>query len=106
MDHVYPQSQSGYRGGRSTIDGIFTLRQLMEKSREQQTSLHNIAFVDFTKAFDSINREMLYLILRKIGCPEKFVAIVKALHTDMKARLLINGELTDKIEYNSGVKQG
>ena len=33
---IYAQSQSGYRSGRSTIDGIFTLRQLMEKSREQQ----------------------------------------------------------------------
>ena len=36
VEFMYPQSQSGYRNGRSTIDGIFTLRQLMEKTREQR----------------------------------------------------------------------
>ena len=44
-EFIYPESQSGYRNGRSTIDGIFTLRQLMEKTREQRRSLY-IAFVD------------------------------------------------------------
>ena len=48
-ENIYPQSQSGYRRSRSTIDGIFTLRQLMEKSREQRRNLY-IAFVNFTKA--------------------------------------------------------
>ena len=55
---IYVQSQSGYRSGRSTIDGIFTLRQLMEKSREQRRNMY-IAFVDFTKAFDTVNREFM-----------------------------------------------
>ena len=50
-EHIYPQSQSGYGNGRSTIDGIFTLRQLVEKTREQRRCLY-IAFVDFVKAFD------------------------------------------------------
>ena len=53
-EFIYPQSQSGYRHERSTIDRIFTLRQLMEKTREQRRSLY-IAFVDFTKAFDTVD---------------------------------------------------
>ena len=59
---IYPQSQSGYRYGRSTIHGIFTLRQLVEKTREQCRSLY-IAFVDFTKVFDTVNRDLLFIIL-------------------------------------------
>ena len=56
---VYPESQQGYRTGRGTIDGIFTVRQLMEKSREQHRNLY-IAFIDFTKAFDTVNRKLLF----------------------------------------------
>ena len=104
-EKIYPESQSGYRSNRSTIDGIFTLRQIMEKCREQRCNLH-IAFIDFTKAFDCVNRELLYAILQKLGCPEKFVRIIKKLYSDVHARLLINGELSDSINYNSGVKQG
>lgn len=104
-DKMYPQSQSGYRDGRSTIDGIFTLRQLMEKAREQRRNMY-IVFVDFTKAFDTVNRSLLFQILEKLGCPPKFVRVIKKLYTNVHARLIVNGELTEPIEYNSGVKQG
>ena len=65
-DKFYPQSRSGYRENRSTIDGIFTLRQLMEKTIEQRQNLYMV-FVDFTKAFDTVNREFLFKILGKLG---------------------------------------
>ena len=62
----YAQTQSGYLSGRSTIDGIYTLRQLMEKSREQRRNMY-IAFVDFTKAFNTVNRDSLYGILGRLN---------------------------------------
>ena len=105
VEFMYPQSQSGYRNGRSTINGIFTLRQLMEKAREQRRCLYK-AFVDFVKAFDTVNRELLFIILRKLGCPPKFIRIIKKLYTDIHARLIVDGELTQSLEYNSEVKQG
>jgi hypothetical protein len=105
VENIYPESQSGYRNGRGTIDGIFTVRQLMEKSREQQQDLY-IAFVDFTKAFDTVNRDLLFKILGKIGCPQKFVRMIELLYTNVKARLIIDGELSNLFDYNSGVKQG
>lgn len=77
----------------------------MEKSREQWRNLY-IAFVDFTKAFDTVNRELLFNILGKLGCPAKFIRIIKKLYTNVQARLIIDGELTKAFEYNSGVKQG
>ena len=67
-ERIYAESQSGYRKGRSTIDGIFTSRQVLEKSREHQKDLH-IAFIDFTKAFDCVNHELCFVILEKIGYP-------------------------------------
>ena len=102
---VYPESQSGYRDGRGTIDGIFILRQMMEKCREQRQNLH-IAFIDFTKAFNCVNRELLFKILGKLGCPANFVQVIMTLYSEVHARLCIDGELSNPIEYNSGVKQG
>ena len=104
-DKVYPQSQSGYRGNRSTIDGIFTLRQLMEKTKEQRQNLY-IVFVDFTKAFDTVNREFLFKILGKLGCPPKFTRLIHSLYSQVHARLIVDGILTEPFEYNSGAKQG
>ena len=47
---------------------IFAVRQLMEKAREQHRNLY-IAFVDFIKAFDSVNRNALWVIMKKMECP-------------------------------------
>ena len=104
-DKVYPQSQSGYRENRSTIDGIFTLKQLMEKTREQRQNMY-IVFVDFTKAFDTVNRDFLFKILGKLGCPPKFIRLFQSLYSEVNARLIVDGVLTEPFEYNSGVKQG
>ena len=65
---VYPESQCGFRTGRSTVDMIFSLRQLQEKCQEQLMPLY-IAFIDLTKAFDLVSRSGLFLLLQKIGCP-------------------------------------
>ena len=58
-ERVYPESQCGFRAERSTIDMIFSLRQLQEKAREKQMPLY-VAFIDLTKAFDTVNREALW----------------------------------------------
>ena len=54
VDLVLPESQCGFRRGRSTIDMIFVARKLQEKCREQHQDLY-LAFVDLTKAFDTVN---------------------------------------------------
>ena len=69
-ERVYPESQCGFRAGRSTIDIVFSLHQPQRKCREQQMPLY-IAFIDLTKAFDLVSRDGLVQILPKIGCPQK-----------------------------------
>ena len=100
-----PESQSGFRGGRGTVDMIFTARQIQEKCIEQQIPLYQV-FVDLTKAFDTVNRDALWIVLGKVGCPPKFVEMVKQLHRDMRARVTFNGELSGEIPVENGVKQG
>lgn len=104
-ERVYPESQCGFRAERSTVDMIFSLRQLQEKCREQQKPLY-IAFIDLTKAFDLVSREGLFSILLKIGCPPKLHSLIRSFHDDMKATIQYEGSMSDPFHVKSGVKQG
>ena len=84
---------------------IFSLKQIQEKCVEQNTPLY-VVFVDFTKAFDTVNRVALWKILRKLGCPDRFVDLVSALHSGMQAVVKLKGDLSEPFGVNNGVKQG
>ena len=79
---VLPEAQCGFRSSHSMIDMIFTLRQLQEKAAEQNKPLY-IAFIDFSKAFDSISHPCLWRLLSKFGCPDKFILMLQAFHEGM-----------------------
>ena len=82
-NQILPETQCGFRSGRSTTDMVFSLRQIQEKCREQNIPLH-ICFVDLTKAFDMVSRSGMYLILQRIGCPPTLLKLVKSLHEGMQ----------------------
>ncbi|XP_035260113.1 uncharacterized protein LOC118220353 [Anguilla anguilla] len=84
---------------------IFVLRQLLEKSREQRKDLY-IAFIDLSKAFDTINPEILWKQLSKLGVPPKFLSILQQLHDGMQARVLTGGLQSESFKVDVGVKQG
>ncbi len=62
-DVVLPESQCGFRRERGTSDMIFVARLLQDKCREQHKDLY-LAFIDLTKAFDTVNRELLWDVLK------------------------------------------
>ena len=104
-DRVYPESQCGFRAQRSTIDMVFSLRQLQEKCREQNMPLY-LAFIDLTKAFDLVSREGLFVLLEKIGCPPTLLQITVSYHENMHASVFFDGSLSNSFAIKSGVKQG
>ncbi|XP_063595337.1 uncharacterized protein LOC134772300 [Penaeus indicus] len=105
VKRVYPESQCGFRAERSTVDMVFSLRQLQEKCREQQMPLY-VAFIDLTKAFDLVSREGLFKILPKIGCPPKLQSLIESFHSEMQGTVQFNGSTSEPFNINSGVKQG
>ncbi len=105
-EEILPESQCGFRPSRGTVDAIFTARQLQEKSREQHKPLY-MAFIDLSKAFDMVNRHTLWKVLLRIGCPEKFIRVLRLLHDDMTASVLGGGDNeSDPFTVGAGVKQG
>lgn len=104
-ESILPESQCGFRKDRSTVDMIFTARQLQEKCREQHQDLFMV-FVDLSKAFDTVQRELLWDVLLWIGCPIKFVNILRQFHDGMAARVKIRGQVSDPFPVRTGVRQG
>ena len=104
VDLVLPESQCGFRRGCSTIDMIFVAWQLQEKCREQRQDLY-LAFVDLTKAFDTVNRDLLWNIQRKFGCPPTFIA-TQQFHTGMCAHVAMAVYQSSSFPVEVGVKQG
>ena len=82
--------QAGFMPNRSTTEPIYTIRQVIEKAREFQRTAY-IVFVDFKAAFDLIDRESLWLILKRTGLPDRYCRLFKALYTSSKApsRLMV-----------------
>ena len=104
-ERVFPESQCGFRAERSTVDMIFSLRQLQEKCREQRRPLY-IAFIDLTKAFDLVSRAGLFTLLQRIGCPPKLLRMIISFHENMKGTVQHDGSSSDPFPIKSGVKQG
>ena len=84
---------------------VFALRQIQEKCVEQNRPLYAV-FIDFTKAFDTVSRDGLWIVLAKAGCPEHFVEMIKQFHKGMTAHVNIRGNSSEPFPVNNGVKQG
>ena len=104
-ERIYPESQCGFCSKRSTVDMIFSVRQLQEKCREQNQPLH-LAFIDLTKASDLVSRAGPFSMLPLIGCPPKLLSIVKSFHVGMRGTVQFDGDISSDFEVKSGVKQG
>ena len=87
------------------MDAIFVLRRLMELSREQHQALR-IAFVDFTKAYDSVPRGKLWELLLEYGIPPSFVYRVSALHNRTNVKVRLGGLLGEEFLTKLGLRQG
>ena len=99
------EHQAGFKKGYSTIDHMFTLLAIVQKQFSLNRKLY-IAFIDFEKAFDSISRNLLWVILKKNGIHGKMYKCIRSMYNQVKVRVKNGGKLTDLINCTRGVKQG
>ena len=81
-EKILPESQYGFRRRRRCVDMIYTARQLVEKSREYDSSFFML-FVDLHKAYDSVPRSALWKLLAKCGIPPTMLSLIRSLHYGM-----------------------
>ena len=99
------EEQAGFRQGRSCTDHIATLRNIVEQSMEWESPLL-ITFVDYEKAFDSVDRKILWRLLDHYGIPPKLVNLIKKIYEGTSCKVVHDGKLTDSFQVNTGVRQG
>ena len=97
--------QSGFTPGRSTLDRIIALRLLAERRHEFRQPLY-AAYIDLRAAFDSLDRNSLWNILKTIGIPPKLVDIIKTLYSSTRSVVRVNGTISEAFSISSGVRQG
>jgi len=92
----------GFRPNRSTVDNIFIVRQIFDKSQEHNIELYN-TFVAYTHSFDSVLRNKLIEFLKKFDVPDELMRLIAL---NKRARVKINRDFTEEFIVKCGVKQG
>jgi Reverse transcriptase (RNA-dependent DNA polymerase)/Endonuclease-reverse transcriptase len=99
------EEQYGFRKNRSTIDLIFTIRNMMEKKWEKREDLY-MTFLDLEKAFDNLPREKVWECLRKKEVEEGTITRIQSMYKNCKSRVRTLEGHTDWITVEKGVRQG
>ncbi|WP_419592448.1 RNA-directed DNA polymerase, partial [Thiolapillus sp.] len=105
QNNITGEYQAGFKRGYSTVDHMFTLLACVQKQFAANRKLY-VAFIDFEKAFDSINRNLLWPILLKNGIKGKLFRCIKSMYNNVKARVRCGAKLTEYVNCTAGVKQG
>ncbi len=105
VDEKLRDNQAGFRANRSCTDQIATLRIIIEQTLEWNSSAY-INFVDYQKAFDSVDRTTLWKLMRHYGIPEKLVNLVSKSYDGTRCQVCHEGQLSDSFEIKTGVRQG
>ena len=105
QNELLQDNQNGFRKGRSCVDHLSSLSMILETRKQLKKSTY-CAFIDLSKAYDSVNREFLWHKLSGLGVDGKFLQIVKAVYQDVKCAVKVNGVLTDWFSVHRGLRQG
>ena len=104
MSHELPDVQAGFRKGRGTRDQIANIRWIIEKAREFRKSI--FCFIDYTKAFDCLDHNKLWKILKDIGIPDHLTCFLRNLYAGQEVTVRTGHGTTDWFQIGKGVHQG
>jgi len=106
QSNLLHENQAGFRTGYSTYDHIFTISAIIEDQLAKPKGKVFAFFIDFSAAFDTVNRNSLIYKLHSYGFSTKSVEAIKAIYSDTRARVWTKKGYTDEFSTSCGVRQG
>ena len=104
VNHELPDVQAGFRKGRGTRDQIANIHWI-KKARELQKNIY-FCFIDYAKAFDCVDHNKLWKILKEIGIPDHLTCLLRNLYAGQEATVRTGHGTTDWFQIGKGVRQG
>ena len=99
------EEQAGFRAGHSTLDHIFSLHLLIKLYQQRNKRIY-AAFVDYKKAFDLVDRSLLWRKVLDLGVKGRILKVVVSMYEFAKSCVSVNGKYSDSFACNIGVRQG
>ena len=104
VNHELPNVQAGFRKGRGTRDQIANIHWIIKKATEFQKNIY-FCFSDYTKAFDCVDHNKLWKILKEMGIPDHLTCLLRNLYAGQEAIVRTGCRTTDWFQIGKGVCQ-
>ena len=105
MNCELPDVQTGFRKGRGTRDQIANICWIIEQAREFQKNIY-FCFIDYTKAFDCVDHNKLWKILKEMGIPDHLTCLLRNLYAGEEATVRTGHGMMDLFKIGKGICQG
>ena len=102
MNRELPDVQAGFRKGRGTRDQVANICWIMEKGREFQKNTY-FCFIDYAKAFDCVDHNQLWKILKEMGIADHLTCFLRNLYAGQEATVRTGHGTTDWFQIGKGV---
>ncbi|KAE8910880.1 hypothetical protein PF005_g15599 [Phytophthora fragariae] len=100
-------TQFGFIPGRTIHEAIDLFEAAKERcKRGEDLAEAQVLLLDFAKAYDSLDRDFLFAVLKAKGFPAKFCRIIREIHHGTTVQFMANGSLSEKLKVTSGIRQG
>ena len=104
VNQELPDVQAGFRKDRGTRDQIANIPWIIEKAREFQKNIY-FCFIDYSKAFDCVDDNKLWKILKEMGIPDHLTCLLRNLYAGQEATVGTRHGTTDWFQIGKGVRQ-
>ena len=104
VNHELPDVQAGFRKGRGTREQITNIRWVIDKAREFHKNIY-LCFIDYAKAFDCVDHNKLWKILKEMGIPDHLTCLLRNLYAGQEATVRTGHETTILFQIGK-VRQG
>ena len=104
MNCELPDVQAGFKKGRGTTDQIANICWIIKKAREFQKNIY-FCFIDCTKAFECVDHNKLWKILKEMGIPDHLTCLLRNLYAGQEETVRTGHGTTDWFQIGNGVRQ-